>query len=118
MKLKCTRCGEIFSEMEISNGCPNCPNEDEFYEVSVCKICGKECEDISMKVCEDCEEKLYSNASLMKLFVKSGDPNDFYDWLDAKWLRKNGIKCDNSILTCTARGYSRVNNYIEMPKVD
>lgn len=35
-----------------------------------------------------------------------------------RWLRKNGIKCDNSILTCTARGYGRVNNYIEMPVVD
>lgn len=35
-----------------------------------------------------------------------------------RWLRKNGIKCDNSILTCTARGYGRVNDYIEMPVVD
>jgi hypothetical protein len=35
-----------------------------------------------------------------------------------RWLRKNGIKCDNSILTCTARGYGRTNEYIEMPVVD
>lgn len=35
-----------------------------------------------------------------------------------RWLRKNDIKCDNKILTCTARGYGRTNEYIEMPKVD
>lgn len=35
-----------------------------------------------------------------------------------RWLRKNNIKCDNKILTCTARGYGRTNNYIEMPIVD
>ena len=35
-----------------------------------------------------------------------------------RWLRKNDIKCDNSILTCTAIGYGRVDNYIEMPIVD
>lgn len=35
-----------------------------------------------------------------------------------RWLRKNGIKCDDKILTCTARGYGRTNDYIEMPKVD
>jgi hypothetical protein len=35
-----------------------------------------------------------------------------------RWLRKNGIKCDDKILTCTARGYGRTNEYIEMPIVD
>lgn len=35
-----------------------------------------------------------------------------------RWLRKNGIKCDTKILTCTARGYGRTNTYIEMPIVD
>lgn len=35
-----------------------------------------------------------------------------------RWLRKNNIKCDNKILTCTAHGYGRTNNYIAMPKVD
>lgn len=35
-----------------------------------------------------------------------------------RWLRKNGIKCDNKILTCTAKGYSSRNEYVEMPIVD
>ena len=35
-----------------------------------------------------------------------------------RWLRKNGISCSNEILTCTARGYGKVNEYIEMPVVD
>jgi hypothetical protein len=35
-----------------------------------------------------------------------------------RWLRKNNIKCDNSILTCKAKGYGRINDYITMPKVD
>ena len=35
-----------------------------------------------------------------------------------RWLRRNGIKCDDKILTCTARGYGRTNEYIEMPVVD
>ena len=35
-----------------------------------------------------------------------------------RWLRKNDIKCDNTILTCTAIGYGRVDNYIPMPVVD
>ena len=35
-----------------------------------------------------------------------------------RWCRKHGIKCDINILTCTARGYGRTNNYIEMPIVD
>lgn len=35
-----------------------------------------------------------------------------------RWLRKNGIKCDDKILTCTARGYGRTNEYITMPVVD
>ena len=35
-----------------------------------------------------------------------------------RWLRKHGIKCENKILTCTARGYHRTNEYIEMPIVD
>lgn len=35
-----------------------------------------------------------------------------------RWLRKNGISCTNEILTCTAKGYGRVNSYVEMPVVD
>lgn len=35
-----------------------------------------------------------------------------------RWLRKNGIECDNTILTCTARGYGRTGDYIPMPVVD
>ena len=35
-----------------------------------------------------------------------------------RWLRKHNIKCDKTILTCTAIGYGRTNNYIEMPTVD
>jgi hypothetical protein len=35
-----------------------------------------------------------------------------------RWLRKHGITCDDKILTCTARGYGRTNEYITMPIVD
>lgn len=35
-----------------------------------------------------------------------------------RWLRKNGIKCDDKILTCTSTGYGSVNNYVQMPVVD
>ena len=35
-----------------------------------------------------------------------------------RWLRNNGIKCDNKILTCTATGYGSTNNYVVMPVVD
>ena len=35
-----------------------------------------------------------------------------------RWLRKNGIKCSDAILTCTAIGYGRTNNYVPMPIVD
>jgi hypothetical protein len=35
-----------------------------------------------------------------------------------RWLRKNGIRCDEKILTCTSTGYSRTNNYVPMPVVD
>ena len=35
-----------------------------------------------------------------------------------RWCRKHGIKCDNTILTCTALGYGKRNTYIEMPVVD
>jgi hypothetical protein len=35
-----------------------------------------------------------------------------------RWLRKHNIKCDPKILTCTARGYGRTNEYIPMPIVD
>ena len=35
-----------------------------------------------------------------------------------RWLRKNGITCDEKILTCKATGYGRVNEYVEMPVVD
>lgn len=35
-----------------------------------------------------------------------------------RWLRKNGFKCNEKILTCTARGYGAVNHYVAMPVVD
>jgi len=35
-----------------------------------------------------------------------------------RWLRKNGISCSDQILTCTAKGYGRVNSYVPMPIVD
>lgn len=35
-----------------------------------------------------------------------------------RWLRKNGIKCDNKILTCKSRGYCSTNEYVPMPVVD
>lgn len=35
-----------------------------------------------------------------------------------RWLRKNGIKCDEKILTCTARGYGATNHYVQMPIVE
>ena len=35
-----------------------------------------------------------------------------------RWLRKNGIRCDEKILTCTSTGYGRTNSYIKMPVVD
>jgi hypothetical protein len=35
-----------------------------------------------------------------------------------RWLRKNKIKCDEKILTCKAKGYGMVNDYVPMPVVD
>jgi hypothetical protein len=35
-----------------------------------------------------------------------------------RWLRKNGIKCTDEILTCTAKGYCSVKEYVPMPQVD
>jgi hypothetical protein len=35
-----------------------------------------------------------------------------------RWLRKHDIKCDASILTCTARGYGKTADYVPMPVVD
>lgn len=35
-----------------------------------------------------------------------------------RWLRKNGIKCDEKILTCKAKGYCSTNEYVKMPIVD
>ena len=35
-----------------------------------------------------------------------------------RWLRKNGIACNNKILTCTAKGYGACNDYVPMPVVD
>ena len=35
-----------------------------------------------------------------------------------RWLRKNGISCNNKKLTCTAKGYGACNNYVPMPVVD
>jgi hypothetical protein len=34
-----------------------------------------------------------------------------------RWLRKNGIKCSEHILTCTATGYGSNGHYITMPVV-
>ena len=35
-----------------------------------------------------------------------------------RWLRKNGIKCEDKILTCKAKGYGACNDYVPMPVVD
>lgn len=35
-----------------------------------------------------------------------------------RWLRKNGIKCRDTILTCTSHGYSSNGSHIAMPVVD
>lgn len=35
-----------------------------------------------------------------------------------RWLRKNGIQCDQKILTCKAKGYGSCNDYVPMPEVD
>ena len=35
-----------------------------------------------------------------------------------RWLRKNGIKCDEKIRTCKAKGYGSTNDYVVMPVVD
>ena len=35
-----------------------------------------------------------------------------------RWLRKNDIKCVDSILTCKAKGYGGCNDYVPMPVVD
>jgi hypothetical protein len=35
-----------------------------------------------------------------------------------RWLRKNGIQCNEKILTCKAKGYSAINDYVPMPVVD
>ena len=35
-----------------------------------------------------------------------------------RWLRKNGIKCEDKILTCKAKGYCSCNDYVPMPVVD
>jgi hypothetical protein len=35
-----------------------------------------------------------------------------------RWLRKNEIKCEVKILTCKAKGYGAVNDYVPMPVVD
>lgn len=35
-----------------------------------------------------------------------------------RWLRKNDIKCDQKILTCRAKGYGAVNDYVPMPVVE
>lgn len=35
-----------------------------------------------------------------------------------RWMRKSGIKCDEKILTCKARGYGSINDYVPMPVVD
>lgn len=35
-----------------------------------------------------------------------------------RWLRKNGFKCTDHILTCTATGYGSTNNHCAMPVVE
>lgn len=35
-----------------------------------------------------------------------------------RWLRKNGIKCSDHILTCKATGYGSTNSHVPMPVVD
>lgn len=35
-----------------------------------------------------------------------------------RWLRKNGIQCEDKILTCKAKGYCSCNDYVPMPVVD
>ena len=35
-----------------------------------------------------------------------------------RWMRKSGIQCDEKILTCKAKGYSSINDYVKMPVVD
>ena len=35
-----------------------------------------------------------------------------------RWLRKHGIKCDDSILTCKATGYGMVGDFVPMPVID
>ena len=35
-----------------------------------------------------------------------------------RWLRKNGIQCNENILTCKAKGYCSTNDYVPMPVVD
>lgn len=35
-----------------------------------------------------------------------------------RWMRKNGISCDDKILTCTSTGYGSCNSYVAMPVVD
>jgi hypothetical protein len=35
-----------------------------------------------------------------------------------RWLRKNGIKCSEHILTCTAKGYGSTAEHCKMPVVD
>ena len=35
-----------------------------------------------------------------------------------RWLRKHGIKCDNSILTCKATGYGMSREFVPMPVID
>ena len=35
-----------------------------------------------------------------------------------RWLRQNGIKCDEKILTCKSTGYCSNNSYVSMPVVD
>ena len=34
-----------------------------------------------------------------------------------RWLRKNGIKCRDEILTCKSTGYGSINEYVPMPVV-
>lgn len=89
MHFKCSNCGEIFHELDFCR-CPVCKGDD-IYEVIPCKVCGKACESLYTDVCDGCKEKLYSNPTIMKMFIQSGDESDFFEWIDAEWLRKNSI---------------------------
>jgi hypothetical protein len=98
MKLRCTECGYVFDENELSywsephgerlSGCPNCHGTCE--EVEPCDFCG-ECENVDeyLKVCDKCSYLLRERlADLIKkeftvyerkFFSKYYEEGMFYD---------------------------------------